>query len=890
MLVTSQPIRDRSATARANATFVLDPLYQAEVAPLRLTLGNHALGSAADASLRLEIPGVQPQHALIVVSQQRVLLQAMDDRTWVNEIPVKESLLRAGDRLAIGPVEFRVRAATADEVRPDPATTDHNFAATPPEAGSAQRAAIASANIESELIEQIRRMQDEITQQDQKLREGLKHQAAVPAETHRQHQALEKVRQRMQQAKRKEALVRSLIAELQAYSESSLSRQRELERREGRLAQQQAELDRQVEELRSNEESIARLRDELEQQQPAIDRESRNLASQTASLAQERSRIEALQGELEQRGNELDAKNQELSREEEKLRRKLAEFNQTKAHLEERQPGQTAAGVVADNSSERAQLDADRAALETGQGELQAGWESLNQAREELDRARAQLEQDGKELEAGLADLAARRSTLDADSAALQKQREQLQSELERLQQDRSELSDRMREFEAQRQQFADDRDRHEQQAASEQAAESTRLAEAETELQRRREEIEAELQLWRAESEAELQQQRLELEQEREELTGQRRSIEAERERIVAEAEKLQAQREQQQPQSQVPHAEPPITHSDPHPQDASTPESRLQWQKLQADQNPDDAIIAAGGHDTLDAPSDETVSQAPESQEQVSELRDTLASMFGIQKDEMAVQQPGAGDSGAMAPSRDESADHMPQMSSEPKLPEFPQAEAEGAATEQAEAVAERASTGDSPAAEAEDDSIAAYMERLLARNRSSSRQSGVSDFHAVTAQSPPPTQPAPKQETPPAAAPETVESPIEVPQVVQPINDSTDPPQPKHQQDKEAARANLNSLREVANLSARSAIAKHTGKQLRGKALLKFVLSGTAFAVAAVLLTSRLWATGNYTLYGWAALSIGIVMAIELARSTRLLRRSNKAGDEPKRPNEE
>ena len=108
----------------------------------------------------------------------------------------------------------------------------------------------------------------------------------------------------------------------------------------------------------------------------------------------------------------------------------------------------------------------------------------------------------------------------------------------------------------------------------------------------------------------------------------------------------------------------------------------------------------------------------------------------------------------------------------------------------------------------------------------------------------------------------------APAESPPPEKPI---TDPPQPRHQQNKEAARADLNSLREVANLSARSAIATHTGKQLRGKALIKCILSAVAFGVGAVLLTGNIWGSRSYTAYGFAALAIGGIMGLDLLLAT-------------------
>lgn len=74
------------------------------------------IGSATDCHVRIPARGVAEHHALILAGRHRVVLTAWDQRTWLNDFPVRESALRAGDRLAFGPVELLVRQATPAEV------------------------------------------------------------------------------------------------------------------------------------------------------------------------------------------------------------------------------------------------------------------------------------------------------------------------------------------------------------------------------------------------------------------------------------------------------------------------------------------------------------------------------------------------------------------------------------------------------------------------------------------------------------------------------------------------------------------------------------------------------------------------------------------------------
>lgn len=107
--------RGKSYTAFATP-LVLDPPRHCGLPTIQLGQGRHLLGTADDCTIRVMTDDVQPHHALVTVSQHRTVVKALDPRTWVNEGPVTEMALRPGDRLSLGPITFRVRAATPDEL------------------------------------------------------------------------------------------------------------------------------------------------------------------------------------------------------------------------------------------------------------------------------------------------------------------------------------------------------------------------------------------------------------------------------------------------------------------------------------------------------------------------------------------------------------------------------------------------------------------------------------------------------------------------------------------------------------------------------------------------------------------------------------------------------
>ena len=107
---------------------VLDPPRHSGLPTIQLGLGKHLFGTSHDCSVQVRADGVEPRHAMIMVSEHRTVVKALDPRTWVNEGPVSEMALRPGDRLSIGPLTFRVRAASPDELADFATANERAFA------------------------------------------------------------------------------------------------------------------------------------------------------------------------------------------------------------------------------------------------------------------------------------------------------------------------------------------------------------------------------------------------------------------------------------------------------------------------------------------------------------------------------------------------------------------------------------------------------------------------------------------------------------------------------------------------------------------------------------------------------------------------------------------
>ena len=96
------------------------------------------IGSATEAELRIEGPGIQPHHAVIEETNGQVVLRAPEVDVLVNGQPVRDAILRGGDQIAFGTQHRFVLEAPAAPVLPA-RHAELDAAPTPPQRGWASR-------------------------------------------------------------------------------------------------------------------------------------------------------------------------------------------------------------------------------------------------------------------------------------------------------------------------------------------------------------------------------------------------------------------------------------------------------------------------------------------------------------------------------------------------------------------------------------------------------------------------------------------------------------------------------------------------------------------------------------------------------------------------------
>jgi len=881
---------------RDSLILVLEPLHRPGADPILLDQAELSIGSGDDCAVRLPANGTHAKHGVIIRGAKGLVLKASDRRTWLNGYPVTEAPLREGDRVAFGPVEFRLRRATANDLLQAPLAAPHSDRPVA-EAAEPERVLLDSghsllAAVRALLEEE--RAQVELPQLTDQIEASPSRPAGTANSTPQNQPAarqFDRARARLESDFAELDQARSQLEAERSQFEQDLAQfeserqvledlQSEFQTEAERLAADRSQADIERLQLDSDRFQLDAERTQFEEEVALCGAQSADVESLRAECEAEGTRLEAERTQIEAERLQFESERFQIETERSRLEADLARFAEARAGFESHRA--RFAEETRRLDAERTRLDADqkranperehftttmtqlaakRAEIEAARQELETQQSAFQAERARLDAKHKQESARQSEREAGdalieeeLSAIETARCRLDSDRAQLDTDRLQFESELGRLKDEQTEGQRRLdaerAELEKSRAQFK--RDQAHQAATREQLDRDCREIEtARAEWEARRREHEEQL---------------TELAAERDRIAGERALADARENRLIAADSRAAAER------------------ADLEAARRQFDLARANWE-TERDRLESELRASAAEREEIAAARDRFAAE----QEQLA----TQRAAFVSQRDQFAAGRPGPAEECRAGSSADALAagELLPPAEAAPIGPEFPpetrnwggdverfsrlfRPHSRGAGSPPAD------STPPQPAAPAVDPqpatpsneehpevaaSIAAFMERLLHRKRPGGipPQAMIErkgewtddvDWKGLPAEKP--------VESPPIKETDAVadETPPEQPPAVS----------PRARHNVHEIRAGVGSLREIANLSARSAVAKHSSKKLRKSFALMLPLAILAFLVGSAMIVAG-GSEGRFYYHALGAMLIGLVTTLELLRSS-------------------
>lgn len=431
-------------TEPAAPVFVLRPARPDRRVPtVLLTPGRYVIGSDPESTVRLEVPGVRPRHCLIVVGPSRTVVRAYDARTWLNDFPVTEASLSAGDRLTIGPVELHLTADLPAAAEGPIAQTGHCVISPAAErlleelqehqpAGEGgevearrpsehllrrENDAVLATALVADAARRTQERDEELRDLTPGLNEGAKLRtpdtAEAQEEAHRPAAEKQLARGRAELGRR-QRLLNEVLSELAESHRDLLGRERSVRQRTLVVESRLAALASAEAEQRRELAAVSAERDTLRQERAKVETERAELEQRFRELARKLEEADRRDRDVADRAAELDVRTRDLDRRGTDLDRRAAGL----AAREE-----TAAAASTALSSERAAVEADRQTLTAEREKLAAERVRLVEERESLQAERNSLRREAERLEAWREEVKAAAAILESERVAFENRR-----------------------------------------------------------------------------------------------------------------------------------------------------------------------------------------------------------------------------------------------------------------------------------------------------------------------------------------------------------------------------------------------------------------------------------------------------------------------------------
>jgi len=423
---------------------------------IRLSSPKCTIGSAPNCTLRLRGKGIEPVHCVVLHGARQTIVRRWASDTFINDHRFEDEALRAGDRLAIGALEFQVVSLPGRV--PVPAEPVRNFELEAKlekllVAQLTERLNIANRQARRRLravIGKLRKFQIRMSELETRRRTNTHEQEQLAAEKAKlaalesdlQAKAAELEQKRAATAAEDRALVeqaeRLRASSKQwnldrAASQQALDQKRlELDAAAARLAGDGARLQKEQTEIAGRSEALAKRVEELARRDAELNVRASVLERSVGKLQDERREIETRAAELNAAAERQTERDAELTQRAAALRTQTTEFEQRFIERDrllterETEVARRTSKLLERERSEvaRAQSQADALARQwaviqavsdqqqRAAGSQSAGNEELDARAKALEAQAAETAKSAAALESQAADIAARRSAL----------------------------------------------------------------------------------------------------------------------------------------------------------------------------------------------------------------------------------------------------------------------------------------------------------------------------------------------------------------------------------------------------------------------------------------------------------------------------------------------
>lgn len=384
---------------------------------LELPPGKTTIGSSPRCNVRIEQPGVQPLHCLIVEGPEGLRVRSWVTNTSLNGMPFEESALAVGDCLSLGPVELDIIDPFAEKSQPE---------------------VVEAPVAKSKDAELVRAGRDQARSRSRRLLDTLRHERATHHELCQQvlrlqESHLEAIAEQNELSGKLENCLAELAAarrQLDEFQSVEAARQQLAERNE-QLGFEIGELSAQINELTYGQTDVAKDRQKLLEDHAAFEEQHRQLIEAHNRLQCEFGQVASDKAAADEQNGQLAEQKLQLQREFDRLSDEKNAF-----HEERRQLSETISrlqGEVVQLANEKAVADEQNQQLAQQKSQLQHEVGHLTDQKGEVEAEREGLLRQNEHLMSEAREQAWERGTLTDERTALCHERSELRQENETL-------------------------------------------------------------------------------------------------------------------------------------------------------------------------------------------------------------------------------------------------------------------------------------------------------------------------------------------------------------------------------------------------------------------------------------------------------------------------